>query len=101
MLTNIHNERIKTNYIPSNICENGVQNIHKLKKNTFFQEVEIAEFPDIYDVQIDTMICINYRSVNVRRERKASANTAVLVCTYLKQGRTHRVIRVKGIFKVV
>ena len=86
MLTNIQNERIKTNYIPSNICEN---------------EVEIAEFPDIYDVQIDTMICINYRSVNVRRERKASANTAVLVCTYLKQGRTHRVIRVKGIFKVV
>ena len=32
------------------------------------------EFPDIYDVQIFTMICINERSVDVGRERKAYAN---------------------------
>ena len=42
----------------------------------------LNEFPDIYDVQIFTMICINYRSVNVGRERKASANKEVLVCIY-------------------
>ena len=34
--------------------------------------IDIADFPDIYDVQMFTMICINYRSVNVERERKAS-----------------------------
>ena len=42
----------------------------------------LNEFPDIYDVQICTMICIIYRSVNVGRERKASANKEVLVCIY-------------------
>ena len=50
-------------------------------------------------VQIFTMICITYRSVNVGRERKASANKNVLVCIYLKRGRTHRSIHLKGLCK--
>jgi len=43
---------------------------------------KLNEFPDIYDVQIFTLKCINYRSVNVEQERKASANKRVLVCIY-------------------
>ena len=40
---------------------------------------KLNKFPDIYDAQIFTMICINYRSVNVRRQRKAAANKNVLM----------------------
>ena len=59
---------------------------------------KLNEFPDIYDVQTITMICINYRFVNVGRERKASANCVGLYL--LKQGLTRRLIHVKGLFKV-
>jgi len=51
-------KRIKTEHIPS----------------SFLRSRELNEFPDISDVQIFTMICIHYRSGNVRRERKASTN---------------------------
>ena len=61
---------------------------------------KLNEFPDIYDVQIYTVVCINYRSVNVGRERKASANKGFGLYI-LEQGRTHRLIHVKGLFKVV
>jgi len=45
--------------------------------------LKLNEFLDIYDVQIFTMICINYKSVNVCRSgAKASANKNVLVCIY-------------------
>ena len=36
----------------------------------------------IYDVQILTVLCINYWSVNVWREQKASVNKNALVCIY-------------------
>jgi len=62
---------------------------------------EVKEFPDICDVQIITMICIDYRSVYVGWKRKASGNKNVLVCIYLKRGRTHRLLLVKVLFKVV
>jgi len=48
---------------------------------------KLNEFPDIRDVQIFTMICINNSSMNVERERKASANKKnciVLYCIYIK-----------------
>jgi len=44
---------------------------------------------------------MTYRSMNVGREPKATANKHVFVCIYFKQGRSHRLIHVKGIFKVV
>ena len=75
MSTNIHNERIKAEYIPLYISENG----SFLKKRKL---PKLIEFPDIYDVQLITMICINYRFVNIGRERRASANKYVLVYIY-------------------
>ena len=47
-------------------------NLHRFK-NLFKKRKlpKLNEFPNIYDVQIFTMICIHYRSVNVRQERKA------------------------------
>ena len=54
--TNIHNERIKTKYIPSYIFENESKLFKTLKKQ------EVAA---IYDVQILTVLCINFWSVNV------------------------------------
>jgi len=36
---------------------------------------KLNNFPDIYDVQIFMMICINYGSVNVWQEQKVSPNT--------------------------
>ena len=47
-----------------------------------------------------TMICINYRSVSVGRERSAPPQKKK-VCFYLKQGYTHWLIHVEGLFKVV
>jgi len=47
------------------------------------------------------MICITYRSLNVGQERKAYTIKNVLVCIDLKRGRTHQLIYVKGLFKVV
>jgi len=48
----------------------------KVKKTGIFFKKRILpklnEFPEIYDVQILTVICIYYWSVNVWRERKAS-----------------------------
>ena len=52
MSTNINNERIKAEYIPLYISENG----SLLKKRKL---PKLIEFLDIYDVQIITMICIN------------------------------------------
>ena len=75
MSTNIHNELIKNEYIPSYISENGVEIFKKLK--SLFKKRKLPklnEFPDIYDVQIITMICINNRFVNVGPERRAYAN---------------------------
>jgi len=46
---------------------------------------KLNEFLDIYDVQIFTMMCINYKSVDDGRERKASANKNVLVWIYLNE----------------
>jgi len=43
---------------------------------------KLNEFIDINDVQIFTMICINYRSMGVGRKLKAYANKNVLVCIY-------------------
>jgi len=34
---------------------------------------KLNELPDIYNVHIFTMICINYKSMNVGQEQKASA----------------------------
>ena len=68
------NERIKAKYIPSYMKQS--LNIHKRKLP------KLNEIQGIYDVQIFMMICINYRSVNVGREQKASANKNVLVCIY-------------------
>ena len=50
--TNIHNERIKTKYIPSYIFENEGKIFKKLRSK-------------INDVQILTVLCINYWSLNV------------------------------------
>ena len=61
-------------------------------KTEFKYKAKLNEVPDIYDVQILTMKCINYRSVNVGRERNVSTNKYVLVCTYYKRGHTHRLI---------
>ena len=72
----IYNERIKAEYIPAYISENGVRVVIKLKLP------KLNEFPDIYDIQIFTMICIHYRSLNVERGWKASANKNVLACIY-------------------
>ena len=63
MSTNIHNERIKAEYIPLYISENG----SFLKKRKL---PKLIEFPDIYDVQIITMICINDRFVNIGRSEE-------------------------------
>ena len=54
--TNIHNERIKTKYIPSYIFEN---------ESKIFKKVKKQEVAAINDVQILTVLCINYWSVNV------------------------------------
>jgi len=57
--------------------------ILKLKKTGNWKLVKLNEFPDFNDVQIFTMICIHFRSVNVVCEQK-------YVGLYLlKQGRTH------------
>ena len=48
------------------------------------------------------MICINYRSVNVGRRRILSDHKQRYFGLYLlKQGRTHRLIHVMSLFKVV
>ena len=60
--TNIHNERIKTKYIPSYIFENEGKIFKKLKKLEVFLRSENCR---IYNVQILTVLCINYWSVNV------------------------------------
>ena len=69
MSTNIHNERIKTKYIPSYIFENEGKIFKKFKKTaSFFKKRKLPklnEFRKIYDVQILTVLCINHRSVNV------------------------------------
>jgi len=39
----------------------------------------LNQFPDIYDVQIFTMICMNYRSVNVGLERKRPESKMCLI----------------------
>ena len=52
---------------------------------SYFKKLKLPklnEFPDIYDIQIFTMICINNRSVNAVWEQKGSANKNVLVCIY-------------------
>ena len=59
--------------------------LKSLKTGSFFKKrklLKLNEFPDIYDVQIITMVCINYRFVNVVRERRASANKNDLVYIY-------------------
>ena len=42
----------------------------------------LKSFQKMYDVQILTVLCINYCSVNVKREWKASVNKNALVCIY-------------------
>ena len=54
--THIHNERIKTKYIPSFIFENEGKIFKKLKRRIL---PKLNEFPEIYDVQILTVICIH------------------------------------------
>jgi len=49
----------------------------------------------IYDVQILTVLCIHYWSVNVWRDRKCFG------LYLLKQGRSHRLIHIMDLFKVV
>ena len=66
MSTNIHNERIKTKYIPSYIFENEGKIFKKLNKlAVFLRSGNCRSFRKSYDVQILTVLCINYWSVNV------------------------------------
>ena len=46
--------------------------------------LKLNEFPDIYDVKILKMICINYRSLNVGQERKVSAKVFWSVSTKIR-----------------
>ena len=67
--TNIHNKRIKTKYIHSYIFENEGNIFKKLKKTGSFLRSgncrSKRSFRKIYDIQILTVLCINYWSVNV------------------------------------
>ena len=58
----MHNERIKTKYIHSYIFENEGKIYKNLKKLEVFLE---TSFRKNYDVQILTVLCITYWSVNV------------------------------------
>ena len=84
--TKIHNERIKTKYIPSYIFENEGKIFKKLNKLAAFLRSgncrSLTSFRKNYDVQILTVLCINYWSMTVCRERKASVNKNALVCIY-------------------
>ena len=59
---------------------------------------KLHEFPEINDVQILTVLCINYWSVNVAfRSRQQKCFGLYLI----KQGRLHRLIHVMDLFIVV
>ena len=66
--------------MPSYIFVNEGNIFTKKNKKRIFPKFN--EFPEIYDVQILTVICIHYWSVNVWRERKASVNKKLLICIY-------------------
>ena len=57
--TNIHNERIKTKYIPSYIFKNEGKIFKKLNNGNCRSK---TSFRKNYDVQTLTVLCINYWS---------------------------------------
>ena len=82
------NERIKTKYIPSYIFENEGKIFKKVKKTGSFlmkrKLPKLNEFPE-----------------NLRRSNINGAMHKLLVGDLLKQGRSHRLIHVVDLFKVV
>jgi len=96
--TNIHNESIKVVYIPSYISANRVQIFINLKKQNL---QNFNECLDIYNVQIFTMTCISYRSLNVGWEQKSVRIQKCLSLYLLKMRMNVSLIHVKVFLKLV